>query len=391
MYITKNVDIDNYLILTYFEIDTLIKISQINKSSNFMTKKNIIYQQFLSFVKNKSNENIYEYSCANNNLELIISLDRSDYVMSLKKCIRTAAKNNHVNILIYLSLRNTFKKIIIIKYAHILCDVVQHGCLDVLEWLNKLNFVPSTRVNVYFFASMAIEYGQDKILSWLNDNFHFRFTSTNVKKFINYAIVNNHANILEWFGKFYKNKMHNHKFIMLTSQYGHCNILDWFMNFDNKMFINIEKIISKASEGGHRNVLDWIVKHNLKFKRDREIIILAASKGYCQILDWCKNLNYKFTHVDYAIFLASKNGHCNVINWFENSNYKCKRTDFIICDSLNHTKNYILRPSYAIICKCADRTKYFNLLKDNNLLFRYDHSLILNSQVISNRIFIYNY
>lgn len=433
MYISQNKDIDQYLIFKYFEIDSLIAISQLNKSLNLLAKKTTVYQQFLSFTvqKHKSTNiqnNIYVYACSQGNLELIISLNTCGYAITLIiDAVSAAVKNNQLVVLDFLSayIHRQDKKIadnILKKYIYNGYNDVKiasaSGRVDILKWIknhdkfNKILIKSEDNTNLYQIASAN---GHVNILDWLNNN-NYQFNSR-IKLFINSASENGHPNILDWF----KNSTYiiycDSCYVYNACKNGHVNILDWFLINYSIMFHNIShyiitacknnhvsilnwfvvhyrthfdiiKAIYTASKNGHCQILDWLsayaTKNNIKFKYDHQTINIAASNGHCQVLDWFKNSNYEFLYTDEAIDLASKKGYCHILKWFQKFNYKFKHTNYIVCDNSEQQSERI---GYAVICKCVDRTKYSNYLNEQNYTFKYDHRLTSNLGIIRIKIF----
>lgn len=132
-YLTNCKDTDHNLLL-FIDIKCLLILTQLNKKIYNLIQNNILYKQYILFIKNDSINNIIKYSFSAGHLDLIINLYNNGYkFINRHSNIKYAFRNQQIKFLDYV--HNHIYKIYCTMSDYNYARNKNHS--DILEWFEK--------------------------------------------------------------------------------------------------------------------------------------------------------------------------------------------------------------------------------------------------------------
>lgn len=293
MYITQNVNTDNYL-CSFISIKNLLNVAQVNKSLNILVSELKIMKQYTGFKTCEGVNFLADFACENNYLELIDHIYKFDKLKFTYIGLVKAAKNGHIEIFKWFNVHKNYVNIYTdgiygIDETTILDDVLVYGHTNVYNWLInndssyefgmifenitdkyvygeyvlKNNTIHIT--NKYFIGELyyIFKYGfvdaLDQINKFDNDRF-VRFLERDTDYYFGLAILNGDLQILKWF------HINHHKYIFkyalsnmnVAIKCNRYSIIKWFVDNGYK-FDNLNKLIEEAQNKNQIEIIKLLI------------------------------------------------------------------------------------------------------------------------------------
>lgn len=252
-------DINKYL-YTFINIQGLLNLATVNKFYFESVHKLIIIKKYLEFKISEGKNTLVDFTCANNYIELLDHIYKTDIFDYTYKSIHFAAKYSHWQVFEWFRIKK-----IKYDYGYFLNRYINiHAIINkqpkIIEWLKKyqdeyepddINSIslPNHKLILFCNYNMVDDL---EIFNKSNPTFIANFLSMCTTNFFGTIITEGNIQIIEWFHYNHSKYLNNYlpDNIKLAINYNRYSIIKWFV--DHKYIIHSLNILIKFAKDRNR-------------------------------------------------------------------------------------------------------------------------------------------